>query len=70
MLTYYAPSLLRYLPTHTEATPSSTMRGVHLVSRGDPLAMAMYATLPLIRQLQGDVSQSWYADDAAADGGL
>ena len=32
--------------------------------------MAMYATLPLIRQLQGDVSQSWYADDAAADGGL
>lgn len=32
--------------------------------------MAMYATLSLIRQLQGDVSQSWYADVAAADGGL
>ena len=32
--------------------------------------MAMYATLPLIRQFQGDVSQSWYADDAAADRGL
>ena len=30
--------------------------------------MAMYAigTLPLIHQLQGDVLQSWYADDAAA----
>ena len=39
-------------------------------TQGDPLAMAMYATLPLIRQLQGDVFQSWYADDAAADGGL
>jgi len=41
-------------------------------TQGDPLAMAMYAigTLPLIRQFQGDVFQSWYADDAAADGGL
>ena len=34
----------------------------------DPLAMAMYAigTLSLIHQLQGDVLQSWYADDVAA----
>ena len=39
-------------------------------TQGDPLAMAMYAigTLPLIHQLQGDVLQSWYADDVAAGG--
>ena len=39
-------------------------------TQGDPLAMPMYAlaTIPLIKQLQGDSTQVWYADDAAAAG--
>ena len=42
-------------------------------TKGDPLAMPMYAlaTIPLIRYLKhtnGDVNQTWYADDACAAG--
>lgn len=39
-------------------------------TQGDPLAMPMYAlaTIPLIRKLEGDNTQVWYADDAAAAG--
>ena len=41
-------------------------------TQGDPLATAMYtlATLPLIHRLGGEVTQSWYADDASAGGRL
>ena len=41
-------------------------------TQGDALAMAMYAlaTLPLIHRLGGEVTQSWYADDASAGGRL
>ena len=39
-------------------------------TQGDPLAMPMYAlaTIPLIKQLEGESTQVWYADDAAAAG--
>ena len=39
-------------------------------TQGDPLAMPMYAlaTIPLIKKLEGDSTQVWYADDAAAAG--
>jgi len=39
-------------------------------TQGDPLAMPLYAlaTLPLIKCLPKSVSQTWYADDAAATG--
>ena len=41
-------------------------------SQGDPLAMPMYAIamIPLIRCLNNDVTQVWYADDACACGRL
>ena len=41
-------------------------------TQGDPLAMPMYAIsiTPVIRQLMGLTRQVWYADDAAAGGGL
>ena len=41
-------------------------------TQSDPFAMAMYAigTLPIIQELQGDVPQSWYMDNAAAEGKL
>ena len=41
-------------------------------TQGDPLAMPMYAiaTIPLIKALQRDVKQAWYADDASAAGGV
>ena len=51
--------------------------GEHILSQegttqSDPFAMAMYAigTLPIIQELQGDVPQSWYMDNAAAEGKL
>ena len=39
-------------------------------TQGDPLAMPMYAlaTIPLIKKLEGNSKQIWYADDAAAVG--
>ena len=39
-------------------------------TQGDPLAMPMYAlaTIPLIKKLDGQCKQIWYADDAAAVG--
>lgn len=39
-------------------------------TQGDPLSMPMYAlaTLPLIRNLDSSVDQTWYADDATATG--
>ena len=42
------------------------------ITQGDPLAMVIYAiaTLPLIRKIQNEAKQSWYADDAAAGGSL
>ena len=41
-------------------------------TQGDPLAMPMYAIamIPLIRRLNNDVTQVWYADDACACGRL
>ena len=39
-------------------------------TQGDPLAMPMYAlaTIPLIKKLDGNYKQVWFADDAAAVG--
>ena len=39
-------------------------------TQGDPLAMSMYAlaTIPLIKKLDGNYKQVWFADDAAAVG--
>ena len=39
-------------------------------TQGDPLAMPMYAvaTVPLIKRLNSQVCQVWYADDATASG--
>ena len=39
-------------------------------TQGDPLAMPLYAlaTIPLIKKIEGDATQVWYADDAAAAG--
>ena len=39
-------------------------------TQGDPLAMPMYglATIPLIKKLEGNRKQVWYADDEAAVG--
>ena len=39
-------------------------------TQGDPLAMAIYAiaTIPLIKKLSMDLTQIWYADDAASMG--
>ena len=39
-------------------------------TQGDPLGMPMYAlaTIPLIKNLNSSVNQTWYADDAAATG--
>ncbi len=39
-------------------------------TQGDPLAMPMYAlaTIPLIKKLEGNYKQIWYADDATAVG--
>ena len=41
-------------------------------TQGDPLAMPMYAiaTIPLIKKLEGNNKQVWYADDSAAVGKL
>jgi hypothetical protein len=41
-------------------------------TQGDPLAMPFYvlSVVPLIRQLRGDFTQAWYADDAQAAGRL
>ena len=42
-------------------------------TQGDPLAMAMHAVAitPFIRSLEDDeIKQVWFADDAAAGGGL
>ena len=39
-------------------------------TQGDPLAMPMYAiaTIPLIKTLDGNYKQVWFADDAAPVG--
>ena len=48
----------------------STLLSQEGMTQGDPLAMPLYAiaTLPLIRSLNADVKQVWYADDASACG--
>ena len=48
----------------------STLLSQKGTTQGDPLAMPLYAiaTLPLIRSLNADVKQVWYADDASACG--
>ena len=62
--TYRNPAALIIGSTHILSQEGTT--------QGDPLAMAMYAlgTLPLIQNLQENVTKTWYADDAAAGGEL
>ena len=51
----------------------ATLLSTERTTQGDPLAMAMYGIgiLPLIKKLQTcDVTQTWYADDAAAAGNI
>ena len=63
---------------NTYHSPSKLfIEGVHILlqegtTQGDPLGMAMFVigTLPLIRQIQAGVRQSWYANDATAGGTL
>ncbi len=59
---YRAPTEL-FVDGHTLLSQEGT-------TQGDPLAMPMYAlaTIPLIRKLEGNHKQIWYADDAAAVG--
>ena len=48
----------------------STLFSQEGTTQGDPLAMPMYALaiVPLIKKLEGNWKQIWYADDAAAVG--
>ena len=71
------PSLATILTNTYREPPKLCVNGKVVLSRegttqGDPLAMPMYAlaTLPLIKRLNTDVSQVWYADDATAVGKL
>ena len=49
---------------------SSILYSQEGITQGDPLAMPMYALaiLPLIHQVNQEVRQVWYADDATATG--
>ncbi len=79
-ITRLCPSLATVLIITYRAPTELFVDGDVLYSRegatqGDPLAMPMYALaiMPLVRKLQscsGDVTQIWYADDAAAAGKL
>ncbi len=79
-ITRLCPSLATVLINTYRAPTELFVDGDVLYSRegttqGDPLAMPMYALaiMPLVRKLQsrsGDVTQIWYADDAAATGKL
>ena len=75
MLTSYALSWHQYLPTHIEATPSCSLGENTSCRKRAPLKVTLLpwpcmplAHSPLIQELQGDVPQSWYADNAT-DGG-
>ena len=62
-------------PIRLFITGESELSSTEGTTQGDPLAMAMYAiaVTPLINhlhQLQPDISQVWYADDATAAGQL
>ena len=71
------PPLARIL-INTYRSPASlfvsgdTILSEEGTTQGDPLAMPMYAIamIPLIRRLNNDVTQVWYADDACACGRL
>ena len=71
------PALATILINNYRAPTKLHMEGDYILSQegttqGDPLAMPMYAlaSIPLIKQLGGNVTQQWYADDAAAVGKL
>ena len=50
----------------------TTLHSQEGTTQVDPLAMAMYtiAILPLIRRINKDVKQAWYADNATATGNI
>ncbi len=71
------PALATILTNNYREPTMLYMEGDHILSQegttqGDPLAMPMYAlaSISLIKKLGGNVTQQWYADDAAAVGKL
>lgn len=59
-------------PSRLFVTGGAELSSKEGTTQGDPLSMPLYAlaTTPLIQQLRGEVTQTWYADDAQAAGKL
>ena len=59
-------------PSRLFVTGGAELTSKEGTTQGDPLSMPLYAlaTTPLIQQLRGEITQTWYADDAQAAGRL